>query len=136
MNPGRFSCAGWPWPGGGAGAGLGGVLGEGGVADVVQRLDPPVATEVVGQPGRAGLGVGQAGDRVHDRGRPPPAAKVAGLAGDLDDLGGVREAEPADGDRLERSDLHAAVSAVTGAVQDRNVMPGQPLAATQQRWKQ
>jgi hypothetical protein len=29
-------------PGGGAGAGLGGVLGEGGVAEVVQRLDAPM----------------------------------------------------------------------------------------------
>jgi hypothetical protein len=37
----------------GAGAELGGVLGEGGVADVVQRLDAPVAARPVGQ--RAGL---------------------------------------------------------------------------------
>jgi hypothetical protein len=36
---------------GGSGAHLGGVLGKGGVADVVQRLDRPVPAEVVGQPG-------------------------------------------------------------------------------------
>jgi hypothetical protein len=46
--------------------------------------------------------------------------------------GGVREPGPADGDGLEGSALHAAVGAVTGAVQDRNLMPGQPLAATQE----
>jgi hypothetical protein len=38
--------------GAGAGANLGGVLGEGGVADVVQAvLDRPVPAEVVGEPG-------------------------------------------------------------------------------------
>jgi hypothetical protein len=35
----------------GAGADLGAVLGEGGVADVVQRLDRPVAAQQVGQAG-------------------------------------------------------------------------------------
>jgi hypothetical protein len=40
----------------GPGAQLGGVLGEGGVAEVVQAvLDRPVPAEVVGEPGRAGL---------------------------------------------------------------------------------
>ena len=39
-----------------AGAGLGGVLGEGDIADVVQRLDAPVAPDPVGQAGGAGLG--------------------------------------------------------------------------------
>jgi hypothetical protein len=38
-----------------AGADLGGVLGEGNVTDVVQRLDRPVAAQQVGQPGGAGL---------------------------------------------------------------------------------
>ena len=47
--------------GGGAGPDLGGVLGEGGVAEVVQRLDAPVAPDPVGQAGRAGLGGGEAG---------------------------------------------------------------------------
>src|SRR5215216_2287573 len=41
-----------PWRG--AGAELVGVLGEGDVADVVQRLDAPVAAHVVGQAGGAG----------------------------------------------------------------------------------
>jgi hypothetical protein len=35
----------------GTGAELGGVLGEGSVAEWVQRLDGPVAAEQVGQPG-------------------------------------------------------------------------------------
>jgi hypothetical protein len=42
-------------------------------------------------PVRAGLGRGQAGDRIAGLG-PPPAA--AGAAGDLDGLGGVRERQP------------------------------------------
>ena len=40
-------CAGWPCPGRVAGAALGGVLGEGDVAEVVQRLDVPVAAPAV-----------------------------------------------------------------------------------------
>jgi hypothetical protein len=42
-------------PGRVAGAHLGGILGEGDITDVVQRLDAPVAAEVVGQAGGAGL---------------------------------------------------------------------------------
>ena len=61
-------------PGGVAGADLAGVLGEGGVADVVQRLDPPVAARVVGQAGRTGLGGGEVGDCVDRHGAPPAAA--------------------------------------------------------------
>ena len=38
-----------------AAADLGGVLGEGYVAEVVQRLDGPVPAQQGGQPGRAGL---------------------------------------------------------------------------------
>jgi hypothetical protein len=59
---------------GGAGADLGGVLSEGDVADVVQCLDAPVATAVVGQ---------------------------AGGAGDPQGLGGVGEVEAGDGGDLE-----------------------------------
>jgi hypothetical protein len=59
-----------------------------------------VPPEEVGEPGGAGLGVDEAGDRVDGHGPPPPGAKVAGLAGDLDDLRGVRD-EPTDRDRLE-----------------------------------
>jgi hypothetical protein len=72
---------------GGAGADLGGVLGEGGVAGVVQRLDAPMPSDVVGQAGGACLGGGEAGDRVDRHGVPPPAVQgsappVAGI-GDL-----------------------------------------------------
>src|SRR6266545_2952741 len=56
--------------GGGAGADLGGVLGEGGVADVVQRLDAPVAPDPVSQAGGVGLGGGEVGDRVDGDGAP------------------------------------------------------------------
>src|SRR5215211_3406306 len=85
---------------GGAGADLGAVLGEGGVADVVQRLDRPVPPDEVGKSGGAGLGVGEAGDGVDRHGREPPGmvAQVAGLAGDLEDLGGVGEPEMVDRD--------------------------------------
>ena len=58
---------------GGAGADLGGILGEGDIAEVVQRLDAPVAPDPVGQAGGAGLGGGEAGNRV-DRDGPPAAA--------------------------------------------------------------
>jgi hypothetical protein len=37
--------------GSGAGADLGGILGEAGVAEVVQRLDRPVPAQQVGEPG-------------------------------------------------------------------------------------
>ena len=56
--------------GGGAGADLGGVLGEGDIADVVQRLDAPVAADPVGQAGGVGLGGGEVGDRVDGDGTP------------------------------------------------------------------
>ena len=76
--------------------------------------------------------MGEAGDRVHDHGPPPSGAKVAGLAGDLEDLGDVRKAEVVDGDGLEGAQLDAAVGAVAGAVQHGNVVPGQADAAVQQ----
>jgi hypothetical protein len=67
----------------------GGVLGEGGVADVVQAvLDRPVPAQQVGGSGGASLGEGEAGQGVDRRGPPAPGAKAAGLAGDLDDLPG------------------------------------------------
>jgi hypothetical protein len=72
---------------------------------MVQRLDGPVATHQVGQAGRAGQVEGQAGDRVHGHGLPPVGVQVAGLAGDLDDLGGVREPEPLHRDHLEGAQL-------------------------------
>jgi hypothetical protein len=44
----------------------------------------------------------------------------------------VGEAEAVHGDGLEGAVLDAAVAAVTGAVQDRDAVPGQALAAGQQ----
>src|SRR5262245_41243602 len=73
--------------GAGAGSDPRGVLGKGGVANVVQAvLDRPVPAEVVGEPGRASLGEGEAGDRIDRHGPPPPGPKLAGPAGDLEDL--------------------------------------------------
>ena len=43
---------------------LGGALGEGGVAEVVQRFDRPVAAQQVGQADGVGQLQGEAGDRV------------------------------------------------------------------------
>src|SRR4029450_4763268 len=75
-----------PW--GGAGAGLGGVLGEGDIADVVQRLDGPVTAHVVGQAGRVCLGGGEAGDRVHGHGPAAGAGEGPGAAGGGGGVGG------------------------------------------------
>jgi hypothetical protein len=75
-----------------------------------------VPTDEVGEPGGAGLLERQPGDRVDNHGVPPAGGKLADLAGDLQDLGGVREAEVADRDGLEDADLHPA--AVAGAVGD------------------
>ena len=55
--------------------------------------------------------------------------EVAGLAGNLQDLGGVREPEVADAHGLESAQLDAAVAAVTGSVQLGDAVPGQALAA-------
>jgi hypothetical protein len=94
----------------GPGAELGGVCCEGDVADVVQAvLDRPVAADEVGQPGGAGLRMGQAGDRVGGLGLAAASgAPVADLGGDPEDLGGVREAQAAHADRLEGAELHPA----------------------------
>jgi hypothetical protein len=114
--------------------GLGAVLTEGDVAEVVQRLDRPVLAQQVGEPGGAALLEREAGDGIDGHGREPPRVvmQVAGLAGDLQDLGGVREPDVVDRDRLEDPDLDAAVAAVTGAVQFGDAVPGQTLAAVQQ----
>jgi hypothetical protein len=75
-----------------------------------------VPPQQVGQAGGAGLLERQAGDRIHDHGLPPVGVQVAPFAGDLDDLGGVREPEVTDADGLEAAQLDAAVAAVAGAV--------------------
>jgi hypothetical protein len=95
-------------------------------------LDRPVATQQVGEAGGAGLGEGEADDRIDGHGPPSAGPKLAGLAGDLDDLGGVREPDVVDGDGLEGAQFNAAVAAVTGAVQHGDAMPGQAGAAVQQ----
>jgi hypothetical protein len=68
---------------------------------------------------------GQVGDGVHDLGAPAPLLQVADPASDLQRLRGVREREAGHGDDLEAAGLHAAVAAVAGAVQDRDLAPGQ-----------
>jgi hypothetical protein len=80
--------------GGVAGPCLGGVLDEGDIADVLQRLDPPVAAHVVGQAGQAGLGVGEAGDRIHRHGPPPAAGKRPDPPGDAHAAPGWRGGSP------------------------------------------
>jgi hypothetical protein len=77
--------------------------------------------------------MGQAGDRVDDHGPPSPTVQLTDPAGDLDDLRGVREPEPAHGDGLEGAEFDSVVLAVAGAVQDGDVVPGQAGAAVQQR---
>jgi hypothetical protein len=49
------------------------------------------------------------------------------LAGDLDDLGGVGEAEATDGDGLEGAVLDAAVAAVARAVKTGTRCQGRPV---------
>jgi hypothetical protein len=112
--------------GGGAGADQGGVLSEGGVTDVAQRLDRPVAAQQVGQPGGAGLLEREAGDRVDGHSPKPPGAgvKVAGLADGLHHLRGARETEVADAHGIEGAQLDAPVAAIAGAVQFGHAVPG------------
>jgi hypothetical protein len=93
----------------------GGVFCEGDVADVVQRLDAPVAADQVGQEGRAGLEVGQAGQPIHRHIAPPATAQPADPAGDVKGLGGMGKPQA------------AAVGTVAGTVGHRDVGPGQSL---------
>src|SRR5262249_33792199 len=110
-----------------AGADAAGVFAVGDVADVVQRLDSPVAADVVGEVGRAGLAGGQVGDRVDGHGGPAALGEGADPAGDADGLGGVGELQVGDGDDLQAADLITAVAAVAGRITDRHVAPGQGL---------
>src|SRR5829696_3176175 len=97
-------------PRGGAGADLGGILGKGDIADVVQRLDAPVPSDPVGQAGGAGLGGGEAGDCVDGHHAPAAAVQGPDLAGDADRLGGVGEVQASHGGDLQTAELHAVVA--------------------------
>ncbi|MGH3586800.1 MAG: hypothetical protein ACRDQ0_10800, partial [Pseudonocardia sp.] len=69
----------------GAGLDLGGVLGEGDVADPVQAvLDLPVPPDPGGQFGGPGLVRAQVGDRVDGLGAPPGAVQWSAFSGHLD----------------------------------------------------
>jgi hypothetical protein len=72
-----------------------------------------------------GLGGGEAGDRVHRHGPPPPSGKRPDPAGDPQRLGGVGEVQARDGGDLQAAGLHAAVAAVAGVVGDWDVPPWQ-----------
>jgi hypothetical protein len=91
-----------------------------------------VPPDEVSEPGRAGLGEGEAGDRVDDRGPPRRVRSSRALRVTWDDLGGVREPEVVHGDGLEGAHLDAAVATVAGAVQHRDAVPGQAGAAVQE----
>lgn len=91
-------------PGRVAGADLGGVLGEGDVADVMQRLDAPVAADEVGQAaGLAWQWVRLVSPHTvmvrHLRSR------SADPAGDAKRLGGMGEPQTGYGGDLEEADL-------------------------------
>jgi len=77
----------------------------------------PVPAQQVGEAGGAGLLELEAGDGINGHRPPAPGGVwVAGLAGDLENLGGVGEAEAVDGDGLEDAVLDAAVRLVADAV--------------------
>lgn len=94
-----------------SGVDLGGVLGEGGVADEAEPvLDGPLRAGDLCESLRAGLPAGQVVDGV-DR----FAAALAGLESvavpdDAGDLGGGREVEIVGGQSLHHADLLAAVA--------------------------
>jgi hypothetical protein len=75
---------------------------------------------------------GEAGDRIRPHGPPPPGVQATTLAGDLEDLRGVREPEMVHRDGLEGADLDPAVGLVARAIQDGNTMPGKLGAALEQ----
>src|SRR5690606_21991474 len=76
-----------------AGPELGGVLGEGGVADMVQGLDLPVVADELGELGRAGLLGGEAGDGADRLDGGLAGLAVSAPALDLDGLAGQGAAE-------------------------------------------
>ena len=111
-----------------AGADLGGVLGVGHVSDVVQGFHGPVALDEFGEPGGGHLAGSEAGDGVDGL-----RLELAGLGIDataldldLDGLGGVREEQSGlDGADLEASYFALSMPGGAGAVQQRDLFPGQ-----------
>src|SRR4029450_414280 len=65
-------------------------------------------------------------------GPPPPVMPATTLAGDVEDLRGVREPEMVHRDGLDGADLDPAVGLVARAVQDRYTMPDKLGAALEQ----
>jgi hypothetical protein len=119
--------------GAGVGADLGGVLG-GGVADVVQRLDRQCPRSRSASP--AGLAcmngrlvMASTVTVVNRRGLACWSRVLWVTCGTWAAAG---EGEAVDGDGLEGAQLHTAVAAVAGAVQDRDAVPRQAGAAGQQ----
>src|SRR2546430_121259 len=106
-----------------AGADLGGVLGVGDVADVVQRLDRPVAADVAGYLGWPGLHGGEAGDGVYGDRAPLLRLLVADPAGDPDGLHGVREVQAVAAEDLHAAALGAALPTGVGLVLNGNLPP-------------
>jgi hypothetical protein len=101
----------------GASPELAGVFGDGDVPDPVQAvLDRPVSADVAGELPGCGLGGGQAGHGVDGDGAPSSAGKVADAAGELDGLGGMREAQATHDGDLQGADLDPAVALVAGVV--------------------
>ena len=89
-------------------------------------FDVPVAADDGREPGRAGLGGGQRGDRIDGLAGPflLPAGPAA--AHDLDGLGGVREGQPGGhGGDFEGAALIAAVATPAGVMGDWDLPPGQ-----------
>jgi hypothetical protein len=111
-----------------ASADLGGVFAVGGVTDVVEDFDVPVAAYPPGELGRGGLGDGQASDGVDGNGAPLAGAQGPDTAGEAQRLGGVGEGEPGgDGGGLEGTVLLAAVAPAVLAGAGCDVPPGQIL---------
>lgn len=117
-------------PGRGSGPDFAGVLPIGDVADMVQGLDAPVATDQHGNLGVGELARWEAGDGVDGDDR--------GFAGfvvfDLNSPSGVGKGQPwADCADLHAADLAAAVSSLVGTVVEHRLAPGEYLESAVQR---
>jgi len=115
-------------------ADAGGVSAEGDVAAVVQAvLDGPFRAGEGGEPGRAGLGRGQAGDAERGDIGAAAAVQAADVAFDQEDLRRVREREVFGGrQHLDGAGLVAAAPAIAVCVRDRGVFPWQGVDRREQ----